>query len=99
MNVVDKHYVLTLSIEKKRRYLVRREVDVQDLKSALSNHTYSKITEITHRIRGSARLFDFIELEALAIRLEKAAKASQHETIQALVSEFDTHVSELIRIT
>lgn len=99
METSDKHYQLKIPLEKKRIYLVRRVEDVKDLKEALSTHTYSRISEIGHRIKGSARLFDFIELEELAIRLERAASLSQLDQLSELVSEFDFRLTELMRTT
>lgn len=96
MNSSEKPNDFILSPERKRFYLIRREDDSQDLKTALLENNYLRICDIGHRIKGSARLFGFLELEVLAKQLELAAAVENVEELTVLVHEFETRVLEFL---
>ncbi len=83
-----------MSTERKRIYLARRVDDARELSSALESKSYSRIFEIGHRVKGSARLFDFVEFEILAAKLEEAAQKNDATTLFRLIAEFEGQVTK-----
>lgn len=59
--------------EIRHNYLIRREKDLQTLKSSLASRDLSEFKRIGHQLKGNAASFGYLDLEKIAIAMEKAA--------------------------
>lgn len=64
---------LQIPDEIRHNYLIRREKDLQTLKSSLAIGDLSEFKRIGHQLKGNASSFGYLELESIAIAMEKAA--------------------------
>ncbi len=85
----------TISSERRRVYLERRQDDLAALRKALVEDDFSKFAEIGHRLKGNARLFDFPTIEEVAIRMEIGATDRERTALAAIVDQFATLITEL----
>ena len=89
MSESQKPHSTGISSEKKQIYLGRRQVDLISLRSSLSTKNFGEIYTIAHKIKGNSRLFDFSELEPIALELETAAKSENEILTQTAISKFE----------
>jgi HPt (histidine-containing phosphotransfer) domain-containing protein len=64
---------LQIPEEIRQNYLVRRQNDLETLRSSLANQDLTEFKRIGHQLKGNAASFGYIDLEKIAIALEKAA--------------------------
>lgn len=73
-------------------YLATRKTELVTLQKALNNQTYKVLVDQAHNWRGSARPYNFLELEALAEKLEECAQNKEREGCEALLKEIEDYL-------
>lgn len=96
MKMDENTYHLNLSPERKRTYLFRRQEDATNLLSALNTRDFPRIREIVHKVKGSARLFEYVELETRAKQIEDEAVDMNFPALERDIPEFATKVNALL---
>ncbi len=91
----QKPYSTGISPEKKQIYLGRRQADLVALRDFLAAENFDEIYTIAHKIKGNSRLFDFIELEPIALELETAAKSKNQTTVSGVITRFEAILKSL----
>lgn len=85
--------------EHKLKYLNRRKIELDELKSALQNNDFETIINIGHRLKGNGETFGFPLISTIGIHLEKAAhdqdRESIHQSMLELVEEVDKNLKSL----
>ena len=64
-----------------------RKKELDELYKFLNKKDYLSIAKISHTIKGIARPYGFPTLEALFVRLEKAAKNADSQTCAEILDE------------
>lgn len=84
---------MELPIEMRERYLKRRSNDLEDCLRALNQEEFKSIEKIGHQLKGNAETFGHIELNEIAIELEKAAKTENSKQVELLLRKFSNWLS------
>jgi HPt (histidine-containing phosphotransfer) domain-containing protein len=77
-----------------RRYLERRQVDLEILQQGLNIRDAKVIARIAHQVRGNAPSFGFQALSEIAQNLEEAAKLADWSAIEIAVRHFKQWVEK-----
>jgi len=96
MEMDNKTYHLALSPDRKRTYLSRRQEDATNLLTALNTKDVPRIREIVHKVKGSARLFEYVELETRAKQIEDEALKMDFPALERDIPEFASKVNTLL---
>lgn len=78
------------------QFMEHRNKDIQILNQAFKEKDLKKIQTIGHRLAGSAPGYGFFELGSIGEKLEIAAKESQFEQIQLLITQYEEHIKTVI---
>lgn len=71
-------------------YADRRYAEYKPLLNAASNHDFQHIAQVCHQWKGNARSYGFLDLEEIAIQLEKSALAEDLNSTMGLIKKFET---------
>lgn len=72
-----------------RNYVVHRESDYQICREALGQKDYTKISQLAHKIKGSAESFGFPELTQLCRKLEVSLVDMDFSETEMLIEQFE----------
>lgn len=97
MSESQKPHSTGISSEKKQIYLGRRQADLLALRSSLLANNFEEISTIAHKIKGNSRLFDFSELEPIALELENAANSKSEGATNAAITKFERILNSLAK--
>lgn len=77
------------------RFLEARRENIHDLKLALSQHNWQKISDVGHIMAGICGSFGFDELGELGREIEQLALQQQEAAIQERVQQMEQHLAEV----
>lgn len=83
-----------ISAESIQKYVIRRQEDLQNLKSALEKSDYASLRHIAHQIKGSAGTFGFAELGSKAGVLEEHAIDKNESAVKDDISWIESWLKE-----
>lgn len=85
--ILDKgSYLLEIRPETRKRYISRREIEIQKILESLEHDDFTTALKFGHQVKGNAKTFNFPDLEELAKLIEDSAMASDREaTWQQLI--------------
>ena len=79
---------MEISVEAKKKYIERRKENLAALEQALQTKDFEVWKTIGHQLKGNARTFGFVELEPVAVQIEKVAIDQSWDQAESLISEF-----------
>jgi HPt (histidine-containing phosphotransfer) domain-containing protein len=85
---------MDVTLEMRQNYLKRRNDDYTKCLIEIKNKKTDFLETIGHQLRGNAEPFGFDELAIIGKELEKAAKASDWQSIMACVEKFGIYLSK-----
>jgi hypothetical protein len=83
---------LQVPLELKIKYLNRRILDLEGLKTSLNNGDYSLALKLGHQVKGNALTFDFPQMAPLGIEIEKAAHRMDRDMVMLLANKMETAI-------
>jgi HPt (histidine-containing phosphotransfer) domain-containing protein len=76
-------------------FLEKRKSEVPILRSSLLIGDYSKIKELSHKIKGNSGGYGFFEMGDIGARLELAATLQESQNTKTLIDELDDHIQKI----
>lgn len=80
--------------ELKIKYLDRRIMDIQLLRSSLSKGDFALALKLGHQVKGNAATFEFPQMAQLGCEIEMAAKCHDRIAIENLVKKMESEIKE-----
>lgn len=84
---------LQIPEEIRQNYLVRRQKDLETLKSSLAARNLGEFKRIGHQLKGNAASFGYFDLEKIAVALEKAGLNSDDSEARQQLQLFESWCS------
>ena len=84
---------MQVPVELKIKYLSRRRLDIQKLKTSLDQGDYSFAAKLGHQVKGNAVTFDIPQIAFIGLEIEKAAKKQDKERVKFLADKMDSVIS------
>jgi HPt (histidine-containing phosphotransfer) domain-containing protein len=78
-----------------KRFLHRKESEMQRLRNALSDGDFETIRAMGHDLKGAGEGFGFPELSILGAKFELAAKARDTELLQVHINTMERYLKRL----
>jgi len=76
-------------------FLENRNLDVEKLRTELSNNDFQNISSIGHSIKGVGGGYGFELMSELGANIETAAKENNSETIQENIDRLDDYLKRV----
>ncbi|HXH32287.1 MAG TPA: Hpt domain-containing protein [Bacteriovoracaceae bacterium] len=83
------HPTMNIPLELKEKYLRRRIIDLQVMRSSLENDDYSFAFRLGHQVKGNALTFDIPQIADIGSELEAAALKKDKLQIESLIVKME----------
>jgi HPt (histidine-containing phosphotransfer) domain-containing protein len=75
--------------------LERRNRDIGELRTALTEGNYQKMKDIGHKLKGNAAGYGFDYMSRIGAEIEKEAKAGNNIELQNWIDQLETYLGSV----
>ena len=76
-------------------YLENRKAEIIELEQLCEKHDQESIAKISHKLKGNAGGYGFIELGELAKKLEQSAKSAEWKRVSQAIKDMKLYLDQI----
>lgn len=76
-------------------FMKNRQKELETLRSALAEEDFEQLRQLGHRMKGVGHSYGFAQVSEIGQRIENGARDSDHDAIDACISEYADYLSRV----